>query len=411
MRVLCVFGEHNYGEPDRGRGYEYINFIPALRRLGHDVLFFESWNPDCYSDPRELNRKLLTTIEVQRPDVIFSVMFTYQIWLETLQILRDAGFAATVNWTTDDSWKYRQFSRFMAPAFHAFTTTYASAFSRYQRAGMHNVLLTQWAASAETLQPPLPAADCRYGVSFVGTAHGNRPEIVDSLRQRGIEVDCFGYGWPGGAVGADDIPHIIRSSVISLNFANSGASWCGRSAKRNNQLKARTFEVPGAGGFLLSEWCEGIEMCYLPGREIEVFHTVNELAEKVRYYLDNLEKRDEIAMAGFHRTCSEHTYDLRLAKVLEFALTRRDRFFAGHGILPSKQIDWSRFRTIEQEHTLNGGLSLLRHLLIPLCSAVWGPLRARRAARRLVFELSWRLAGRHTYSAGGWPGRMFGMSR
>ena len=39
MRVLCVFGEHNYGDPNRGEGYEYANFVPALRRLGHEVLF------------------------------------------------------------------------------------------------------------------------------------------------------------------------------------------------------------------------------------------------------------------------------------------------------------------------------------------------------------------------------------
>ena len=405
--MLCVFGEHNYGDPSRGQGYEYTNFIPALRRLGHEVLFLESWNRHCYSDFRELNRLLLRRAEQERPDAILSVMFTYEIWLETWQVLRDAGFVATVNWTTDDSWKYKQSSRFLAPAFHAFTTTYRRAYSCYRQDGLRNVLLTQWAANAASLQPSLPAADCQYQVSFVGTAYGNRPAIVDTLRQRGIEVDCFGHGWPHGSVTAEDIPRIIRSSVISLNFTNSGMSWRGRALKQNSQLKARTFEVPGAGGFLLSERCEGIEACYVPGKEIEVYDTVDELVEKIRYYLSHPGERDAIAQASFQRTCAEHTYDLRLTEVFEFALAQRNRFFAERGMLPTEAIDWERFRSAEQSHTLNDALGLLRRFLVSVCSAIWGPIRGPRAARRLVFELSWRLAGKHTYAAAGWPGRMF----
>ena len=225
--MLCVFGEHNYGDPNRGEGYEYTNFIPALRRLGHEVLFMESWNRSRYSGFRELNAALLRLAERERPDVVLSVMFTYEIWLETWEILRDAGFAATVNWTTDDSWKYQQSSRLLAPVFHAFTTTYRRASSRYRRDGLHNVLLTQWGANAASSQPPLPAADCLYQLSFVGTAHGSRPAVVDTLRRHGIEVECFGHGWPHGPVAADDIPRIIRSSVISLNFANSRMGWKG----------------------------------------------------------------------------------------------------------------------------------------------------------------------------------------
>jgi spore maturation protein CgeB len=105
MKILCVFGQHNYGDPTRGEGYEYTNFIPALHRLGHDVQFLESWNRTCYRNFRELNEALLHIVDESRPDVLLSVMFTYEIWTETWEILRDAGISATINWTTDDSWK------------------------------------------------------------------------------------------------------------------------------------------------------------------------------------------------------------------------------------------------------------------------------------------------------------------
>ena len=408
MRILCVFGQHNYGDPKRGEGYEYTNFIPALRHLGHEVLFLESWNRDGYHNFGELNTALLRTVEQERPDVIFSVLMHYEIWLDTWKILRDADIAATVNWTTDDSWKYDQFSRLVAPAFHAFTTTYPDIYSRYQRDGFSHVLLTQWAASTANLQTSLPAADCLYAVSFVGTAHGRRRAWVEALARQGIEVACFGHGWPRGPVAAKDIPHIIRNSAISLNFANSPSTWRIGPFRQANQVKARTFEVPGAGGFLLTEWADNLDRYYTPGQEIAVFHNVTELAQKIRYYLANPTERDQVAWAGYHRTCREHTYDQRLAQVLEFALLQREISLAHSSIPLPDGIDWDKFEQVAQRHhQKDRKLTLLKQVLVSICSLIWGPERGRRAARRLLFEASWRLFGVRTYSAAGWPGRMF----
>jgi spore maturation protein CgeB len=46
-------------------------------------------------------------------------------------------------------------------------------------------------------------------------------------------------------------------------------------------------------------------------------------------------------------------------------------------------------------------------LIVACTSLFWGKQRGPRAARRLVFELSWRVFGSYTYRAVGWPGRMF----
>jgi spore maturation protein CgeB len=407
MRVLCVFGEHNYGDPKRGQSYEYRNFLPAFRRLGHETLFFECWNRSLYRDFRLMNRALLETVQQHRPDVIFALLMNYEIWTETWDILRRAGIAATANWAADDSWKYRQFSRLVAPHFHAFATTYADIYQRYQADGMSHVCLTQWAANPEALQPPLPAKECQYPVCFVGTAHGKRRAWVHRLRQRGIDIACFGHGWSRGPVAAEEIPRIIRSSVISLNFANLPGPWVRGFGLSKNQIKARTFEVPGSGGFLLTESAVGLERYYTPGREIAVFRSLGDLERKIRYYLFHLEERDAIARSGFERTRTEHTYDQRFAQVLDFAQSQKDRYFAQLGLRPSGCIDWEAFAAAAERHTINPTLSLLKRALVPACSVIWGRRRASRAARRLVFEMSWRLVGAHTYSAAGLPGRMF----
>lgn len=407
MKILCVFGQHNYGDPSRGQGYEYANFIPALHRLGHDVLFLDSWNRKCFHNFKELNKALLLKVEQNRPDVILSVLFYYEIWRETWEILRDAGISATINWATDDSWKYTQFSKLIAPAFHSFTTTYPNIYSRYQKDGFDHVLLTQWAANVNLLQPPLPASHCLYPVSFVGTANEERKKWVNKLRKRGIDVACFGHGWPHGSINANDISRIMRASVISLNFVSSKVTWHNVKPSFTKQIKARTFEVPGAGGFLLTEWTRGLEQYYHLGKEIIAFRTMDELVSKINYYLTNPTERDYIALAGYERTRREHTYDRRLAEVLEFSLSMRDKYFLKKSVLCSSRIDWGKFEEAVRHHTMNRKLLYLKHTLIKLCSALWGPVRGPRAARRIIFEISWRLVGSHTYSADGLPGRMF----
>ena len=390
MKVLCVFGQHNYGDPARGESPEYSSFLPALRRLGHDVQHFETWNRGAYNDLAELNAALLNTVEVFRPDVLFSVPMHYEVWLETLAAIRARGDVATVSWSTDDSWKYREVSRFIGHAYDAMATTYDYVVDQYKADGIEHVILTQWAAPSQSLQAPLPAAECRYQVSFVGTAHGSRPQWIEALRSRGIEVVCFGYGWPNGPVDGAEIGAIIRGSVISLNFANS---------QSENQIKARTFEVPGAGGFLLTESAPSMDIFYQPGKEIAIYDDLDDLATKINHYLAHPELRDAIARAGFERTAREHTYEHRLTELLAFTqAAARKR---------SAQPRAVHFDEAVSRHALTPMLRGIRDILKYLAIRRFGSRRGPRAARRLVYELSWRLAGRKTFTASGWPGRMF----
>jgi spore maturation protein CgeB len=52
-------------------------------------------------------------------------------------------------------------------------------------------------------------------------------------------------------------------------------------------------------------------------------------------------------------------------------------------------------------------LRAVRAILVRCARLIWGERRGPRAARRMIFELSWRFAGARTYAAAGWPGRMF----
>ena len=405
MKILGVFGRHNYGAPDRGDGYEYVSFIPALSMLGAEVDFFDSLDRERYSSFAQLNQALLDHAFRFRPDVILFVLMHFEIWTETLDILRQELGATLVHWATDDSWKYRQFSRFLAPHFDLHATTHRRAIAAAQRDGLRNVIQTQWAASGSTMREPLPAGRCRYPVSFIGSNYGNREAWVRTLRARGIEIVCFGHGWPGGAVESERIPDIVRESAISLNFGDSGLVWNGWLPARTRQIKARVFEVPGHGGFLLTEPAEDLEQYFVPGKEIETFASMDELAAKIRHFLAHPEERDAIAAAGHLRVRRDHTYEQRFGALLERAVAARGRRATEpRGPLADPS---PAFKRAAASHNVMPALRLLRQLLLLPCVVLWGTQRGPRAARRILFELSWRLVGAKTYSASGWPGRLF----
>jgi spore maturation protein CgeB len=94
----------------------------------------------------------------------------------------------------------------------------------------------------------------------------------------------------------------------------------------------------------------------------------------------------------------EHTYEQRLRELLAHLPA------ASSG---PRAVDWAAFERCAKAHAAGPGLRLLRGLLVAPCVLLWGGRRGRRAARRALFEASWRLAGRRTYTAAGWPGRLF----
>ena len=122
---------------------------------------------------------------------------------------------------------------------------------------------------------------------------------------------------------------VINQSKINLNLSNS-VSWdlryllsspralytALRSAKRVEQIKARPFEINGCGGFQLSYYVEGLEQYYEIGQEIAVYLDMDDLINKVNYYLAYEDEREAIAERGYQRTLSEHTYKQRFQSVL-----------------------------------------------------------------------------------------------
>ncbi len=385
MKILCVFGKYQYGKKERGLSTEYFSFMPAFENLGVEIAFFDSWDRSLYSDFIELNKALIETVKKQKPDIIFSVQLGYEIWLETWDYIRANFDCKTINWCTDDSWKYKEHSKFLASHFDLMVTTYEEFLSKYKAIGT-KAILSSWATPVQWIKRPKTAKDCKYKVSFVGAAHGDRKKKMAYLKSCGIEVKCFGYGWENGPIKDSEIPNIFQNSIISLNFANS---------RGENQIKARVFEVTGSGGFLLTENAKNLDKVFNDS-EIAIFEDLDECVKKINYFLQNLNARDNMVENSFKKCSQNYTYANRLRKILNVTQN-----------LPKNEVKSIDFDRVVASHKKSHILVFIKNILIRIGTIFFGKEKGKRFARRVVYEISWRLFKADTYKAKGVVGRMF----
>jgi spore maturation protein CgeB len=182
-----------------------------------------------------------------------------------------------------------------------------------------------------------------------------------------------------------------------LNFSAASNKWL--STVPDRQIKARVFEVPGYGGCLVTEEAPNLDQFFCIGEEILAFEGGDELVETVKSLLAHPEQRDTIARRGFERVSKEHTYDRRFDELFRELLNRVPQ-------RPHRSIDWQEFESAARHHAFGPILKIFRSLLV-VCAALFCGRRRALGRTRMVFEVSWRLVGSHTYSASGWPGRMF----
>src|SRR5438093_12999646 len=124
---------------------------------------------------------------------MFTFLFSDQFDHAVLKSITDEKKTVTFNWFADDHWRFGNFSRFWAPCFHFISTTDANAVTKYRAIGYSNVLLTQWGANPNRYRKG--SGEKIYEVTFVGQAHGERPDVIRSLTRDGLNVKTWGTHW------------------------------------------------------------------------------------------------------------------------------------------------------------------------------------------------------------------------
>jgi spore maturation protein CgeB len=284
-----------------------------------------------------MNDMLIKTVKETTPDLVF--FFLYEDEFSTETVDKITRHTKTFNWFADDHWRFEIFSRHWAPHFTLVGTTDWSAIDRYEKAGVANVIATQWACNHHVYRPEEIERDL--DVTFVGQVHGKRKEIVARAARAGISIQTWGAGWATGRLTQAEMIRVFSRSRINLNFSEGSAPRAllrrirfvvteGRHlvppgsmrtrfnalrAREHPQIKGRTFEIPGCRALLLTEPAEGLGHYYAVGEEIATFETLDELVDLCRQYLRDSSEAERVATAGYERTLREHTYEHRFQEI------------------------------------------------------------------------------------------------
>jgi spore maturation protein CgeB len=324
LRILYVGMRHEYGDPSRGLSFEEMNFRSSLEGMGHTVMAFDFMGRAKAVGAEQMRAELIALAAETKPDLAFFFLFTDQFDTATIEAVGREGACPTVNWFADDHWRFEDFTRHMAPAFDLSVTTDADSLPRYAQLGDVRVHLSQWACNRYVYRRV--TEETRHQVTFVGQPHGDRRKTIARLERAGLPIECWGFGWAAGPIEHEGMIEVFSSSRINLNLSNSWEQ-LGRKARlrrllhlavptvRPSQIKGRNFEVPGCGGFLLTERVPHLEHYFEPDAEVAVYEGVDDLIGKVQDWLADEERRRQVAEAGYRRVMGEHTYDHRFAAI------------------------------------------------------------------------------------------------
>lgn len=175
-----------------------------------------------------------------------------------------------------------------------------------------------------TILDKLKKMEHSYDVTHIGgygRIHNERNEILEAAA-REVDIKFWGFGlnnltpdspirknFQGEAWGIE-MYNILHNSRITLtkhitvvagNYANN----------------MTLYEATGSGAMLLTDWKENLSELFEIDKEVATYRTVAELVEKINYYLQHDDERQQIARAGQLRTLKDHTWEKRMADLIK----------------------------------------------------------------------------------------------
>jgi spore maturation protein CgeB len=171
---------------------------------------------------------------------------------------------------------------------------------------------------------PTQEFDC--DVSFIGTWDKEKEnDLADLVRGvPDLKLKIWGCYWERAKraelrrsiqhkpVIGDVFAKAMHHSVINLALL-SGQK---KGSSAGDQVTARTFQIPAAGGFMLHKRTSEAVQLFKEGVHAAYFGDVDEMIEKIKYYLANTAARERIQKSGYLECHRCHSMDNRVQQIL-----------------------------------------------------------------------------------------------
>lgn len=301
----------------------------ALEQLGVPVRLFD------FREAKNLTEELMAHIEGFKPDL--HLLFKGELFnREILAAVRENG-VPTVLWHHDVDPDLPSWLMEVAAASDHFFTHARGMVDRFREAGVPH---TDWLS--EGFPERFFAFDrideeerVKYAcqVTLVGNIHMNeRYRLRADMISRALKDGCRVKWWgPRVSRKLRNLPLLLSPAgrayggAMLANESFAKAASCAEiflardvHPEVDASVSNRLYWACGSGAFYLSFAAKGIEDIMTPGAEIETFESLDEMSEKIRYYLDHPTERERIAEAGKRRVLNNYTFRHRLEEM--FAL-------------------------------------------------------------------------------------------
>jgi spore maturation protein CgeB len=273
---------------------------------------------------RKINRDLIQFVNSNNFDLVFFYRPRF-IDLKVLCLIKKDSFVYFFN--NDDpfslkypKWYWRKYLNGLKYCDHIFSYRPKNILD-YHVLGYKNVtLFPPYFISTENF--PLALAK-DIDVVFIGHFEDDgRDEWLKFLIDNGIQLKIYGpewrksrhYNYFSSMMG--DISPIKETYNYTLNISRIALVFL--SNLNCDTYTRRCFEITATKTFMLSIYSDDLAELFEPGIHADYFKTKDELLKKVIYYLDNIDLRESIALAGYKRVIEDgHSVVNRINTITE----------------------------------------------------------------------------------------------
>jgi spore maturation protein CgeB len=156
---------------------------------------------------------------------------------------------------------------------------------------------------------------------IAGNMYASRVRLLERLAAKGIPLRLYGGDFPrwlgetpiraahtGRFIARDEKARVFRSAAGVLNTMH---------LSEVAGVNARLFEAAGCGAAVLTEFRPTVPDLFVVGDEVLVFHDFNSLVDQATRLLGEAGLTSRLGDAATRRAHRDHTYDLRVAEMLE----------------------------------------------------------------------------------------------
>ncbi len=115
----------------------------------------------------------------------------------------------------------------------------------------------------------------------------------------------------GGIQTLSEMPRVFHLSKINLNITIKPIQ---------TGLPLRIFDIMGCGGFVMTNYQAELSDYFEIGVDLEAYSSLEELVDKCTYYLSHDSERKQIALNGYEKVKSYHTYQHRILEMFKVVM-------------------------------------------------------------------------------------------